>query len=195
MSVSRRWTSADLDGIEPENGDRYEIIDGELYVTHAPSGHHQYASDEMSSALRVWSHQTGLGMSFSGSGLIFDRADDVVPDILWMGRERLRVAFDRAGHFTVAPELIVEVLSPGRKNERRDRETKLALYSSKGVDEYWIVDVVRHEVLVFRRTDERLSLTLTLNGGDVLDSPQLPGFTLPISRLWPPAWVPDFQPW
>jgi Uma2 family endonuclease len=62
MSVSRRYTSADLEAIEPRYGDRYEIIDGELYVTHAPSGHHQYASDEISFALRGWSHETKLGM-------------------------------------------------------------------------------------------------------------------------------------
>lgn len=195
MSVSRRYTSADLDLIEPKNGDRYEIIAGELYVAHAPSGHHQYASDEISTAFRVWSHETQLGMSFAAAGLIFNPEDDVVPDILWMSIERLRTAFDKAGHFTVAPELVVEVLSPGASNERRDRQIKLALYSRQGVNEYWMVDIRRREVLVYRQGEKGLILAKTLAGDDVLESPQLPGFSLAVARLWAPSWVPDFQFW
>jgi Uma2 family endonuclease len=193
MSVSRRWTVADLEQIEPKYGDRYEIINGELYVAHAPSGHHQYACDELQFALRGWSHETGLGMPFSASGLVFDPENDVIPDILWMSAARLEVAFDRAGHFVVAPELVVEVLSPGSKNERRDRQVKLDLYSQRGVGEYWIVDVRRREVLVYRSGEGGLTLTSTLTGDDVLESPQLAGFSLPVARLWAPPWVIDFQ--
>lgn len=193
MSVSRRYTSADLDLIEPKNGDRYEIIAGELHGAHAPSGHHQYAADEMSTALRVWSHETGLGMSFSAAGLIFNPEDDVSPDVLWMSIDRLPSAFDQAGHFVIAPDLVVEVLSPGASNERRDRQAKLALYSREGVGEYWIVDVRRRNVLVYRQDDGGLQLVMTLAGDDVLQSPTLPGFSLAIARLWAPSWVPDFQ--
>lgn len=193
MSVSRRYTSADLEQMEPKHGDRYEIIDGELYVTHAPSGHHQYATDEISFALRGWSHASGLGMSFSGAGLIFNPEDDVIPDVLWVQSDRLPTAFDSAGHFVVAPNLVVEVLSPGSRNERRDRQTKLALYAREGVDEYWIVDVRRRHVLVYRRANGGLQLVMTLSGEDVLESALLPGFSLAVSRLWAPPWVPDFR--
>ena len=191
MSVTRRYTSADLEQIEPKHGDRYEIIDGELYVTHAPSGHHQYAADEMSTALRVWSHQTRRGMSFAAAGLIFNPEDDVIPDVLWVRAERLPAAFDAAGHFVIAPDLVVEVLSPGARDVRRDRQVKLALYSREGVEEYWIVDTRRREVHVYRRDGRTLHHLTTLSGDDVLESPVLPGFSLSVDRLWAPSWVLD----
>ena len=94
---------------------------------------------------------------------------------------------DDAGHFVAAPELVVEVLSPGSRNERRDRELKLKLYSRQGVREYWIVDWQRREVQVYRREDAALRLVATLASDDTLASPLLPGFACPVADLWPPA--------
>ncbi len=59
--------------------------------------------------------------------------------MVWASNERLTALLDDAGHLTAAPELIVEVLSSGAENIRRDREAKLKLYSSRGVREYGIV--------------------------------------------------------
>jgi Uma2 family endonuclease len=94
---------------------------------------------------------------------------------------------DDAGHLRAAPELVVEVLSPGAANERRDREKKLALYSRQGVEEYWIVDWRARAVEVHRREGAALRLAATLRDDDQLTSPLLPGFACPISQLWPPA--------
>jgi len=71
----------------------------------------------------------------------FSESDNVIPDVVWASNERLERLLDEAGHLTAAPELVVEVLSPGKKNERRDREAKLKLYSVQGVHEYWIVNL------------------------------------------------------
>lgn len=60
--------------------------------------------------------------------IIFSDADNVIPDVVWASHERLKYLLDEAGHLTGAPELVVEVLSPGEKNEKRDKETKLKLY-------------------------------------------------------------------
>jgi len=69
----------------------------------------------------------------------FAEDEDVIPDLVWISRERKALAMDEQGHFQAAPELVVEVLSPGPANERCDRELKLKLYSRQGVLEYWIV--------------------------------------------------------
>lgn len=187
MSVSRRWTVADLERIEPVEGERYEVIDGELYVTHAPSWRHQHAGSQLNTALQNWSNETQRGTTLQVPGLVFSQESGVIPDVVWSSWERLRAAEDRAGHFTLAPELVVEIVSPGSENERRDRETKLALYSREGVEEYWIVDWQRRTVDVYRRAGDALELVQTLAGDDALESPLLPGFRLQIARIWPPA--------
>ncbi|MCC6175166.1 MAG: Uma2 family endonuclease [Chloroflexi bacterium] len=187
MSVTRRYTVSDLEQIEAVEGWRYEVIDGELCVSKQPSWHHQYASDEIQFALRAWSRASGLGIPISAPGIIFDAEDAVAPDLVWVSAERLVDGVDAAGHFTHASELIVEVLSPGAANERRDRERKLALYSREDVVEYWIVDWQRRTVQVYRRVNASLQLVQTLAGDALLESPLLPGFRLVISRIWPPA--------
>jgi Uma2 family endonuclease len=79
---------------------------------------------------------------------------------------------------------VVEVLSPGPTNERRDREAKLKLYSRRGVQEYWIVDWQRRQVEVYRREQAALRLAHTLLPGDTIDSPLLPGFQCQIERFF-----------
>ena len=86
---------------------------------------------------------------------------------------------DEAEHLTGAPELAVEVLSPGVENKRRDREAKLKLYESHGVREYGIVDWRVQRAEVYRRDQAMLHLVATLFAEDVLTSPWLPGFACP----------------
>jgi Uma2 family endonuclease len=80
--------------------------------------------------------------------------------------------------------LIVEVLSPGSANEKRDREAKLKLYSRRGVHEYWIADWRRRQIEVFRREDTQLKLNATLAESDTLTTPLLSGFTCPVASLF-----------
>ncbi|MDP8923398.1 MAG: Uma2 family endonuclease [Chloroflexota bacterium] len=187
MSTTRRFTSADLERLPDVEGTRYEIIDGELHVSKQPRWEHQYACSQAIVALQTWSNQTGLGLTLVAPGVIFSEDNDVAPDVVWISRERLAVLRDAAGHLRGAPELVVEVLSPGAANERRDREAKLRLYSRQGVDEYWILDWRTRTVELFRREDGTLRLVATLTSGDTLASPLLPGFACAVSTLWPPS--------
>ncbi|WP_223265334.1 Uma2 family endonuclease [Nostoc sp. 'Peltigera membranacea cyanobiont' 210A] len=110
--------------------------------------------------------------------------DNVIPDVVWASNERLPLLLDEAGHLTGAPELVVEVLSAGSENEKRDRELKLKLYSSRGVREYWIVDWRKQQVEVYRREQASLKLVATLFNGDELSSPILPDFSCAIAQLF-----------
>ncbi|MGI0494631.1 Uma2 family endonuclease [Alkalinema pantanalense CENA528] len=85
---------------------------------------------------------------------------------------------------TIAPELIVEVLSAGTQKERHDRETKLKLYTERGVQEYWILDWRLQQVEIYRRQPTTLKLLSTLLVTDVPTSPLLPGFTCAVDRLF-----------
>ena len=187
MSISARFTSADLDWLPEIEGIRYEIIDGDLFVAKQPHWHHQYALDRIARPLHDWNDQTGHGFAMSTPGLLFSEDNDVIPDVVWISRARLAAVADAAGHLRAAPELVVEVLSPGRENERRDREVKLALYARQGVQEYWIVDWQRRAIEVYRRMGDDLPRVATLTGEDVLTTPLLPGFTCPLSGLWAPT--------
>ena len=117
-------------------------------------------------------------------GLIFSDADNVSPDVVWASTERLVEIQDEAGHFQGAPELVVEVLSPGKVNEDRDRSAKLKLYSIQGVQEYWIVDRTAQRIEIYRREQAQLTLTTTLLAQDTITSALLPGFECEVARLF-----------
>ena len=182
MSSSLRWTSADLE-VMPEDGKRYEIIDGELYVSKQPHFHHQYTCTEISRQLGNWSKEGGGGRVLGAPGLIFADDDDVAPDVVWLSDKRLAVSLQEDGKLHDAPELVIEVLSPGLANAKRDRDAKLKLYSRRGVDEYWIVDWQMRRVEVFRR-EAALHLIETLHEQDTLASPLLPGFACVVGSLF-----------
>ena len=187
MSVSTtqrtRWTTSDI-ALLPDNGTRYEIIYGELYMSRQPHWHHQLACSNLCAELRAWSLTSSMGQATITPGILFSEADNVIPDVVWISNERLTALMDEAGHLTGAPELAVEVLSPGVENERRDREAKLKLYGSRGIREYWIVDWRLQQVEVYRRDQAMLRLVSTLFAEDVLTSPLLPGFSCPVARLF-----------
>jgi Uma2 family endonuclease len=170
----------------PDDGGwkRYEIIDGDLYVSRAPHIRHQVAGGNIHVELTIWSRQTQLGQAFQTPSVIFTPNDAVIPDVVWVSRDRLANGIDAAGHLIVAPELIVEILSPGDLNEQRDKEFKLKLYSLHGVQEYWIVSWQRQTLEIYRRSEAQLQLVGTLLVGDTLTSPLLPGFSTPIAQIF-----------
>jgi len=184
MTQSIRYTSSDLELLPDVEGVRYEIIDGDLYVSKAPELGHQLTCHRVAFVLEQWNRRAGLGTIVPAPGLIFAPDQDVIPDIVWMRQERLAQAVDGSGHLRAAPELLVEVLSPGLTNERRDRELKLNLYSRQGVHEYWIVDWQHQSLQVYRRSQAALQLVATLESEDVLTSPNLPGFSCRVGEFW-----------
>ena len=179
MTTTPRFTSADLEAF-PDDGKRYEIIDGELYVSKQPHAYHQRVCFTV--ALKL--EQSGGGQAFIAPGLIFADDDDVAPDVVWMSSKRLSLTLGPDGKLHAAPELIVEVLSPGAANEKRDREAKLKLYSLRGVDEYWIIDWRHRRIEVFRREEARLVLAATLSESDTLTTPLLPAFRCGVIALF-----------
>lgn len=182
MSASLRWTSADLLNL-PDDGKRREIIDGELYVSTQPHFYHQVLGGRFNAYLEFWNMETNAGFAAGAPGLVFADDDDVVPDVIWVSHERLAATLHN-GKLSAAPELVIEVLSPGNRNIARDRDTKLKLYARRGADEYWIADWRQHRVEVYRRDGALLVLAAALGPGDTLTSPLLPGFALPLDRLF-----------
>jgi len=132
----------------------------------------------------VWNEQSQAGLVNLTPGIIFADDTNVVPDMIWISQERLKTALHKDGKLHNAPELVVEVLSPGPENERRDREVKVKLYSRRNVKEYWVVNWQERTLEVYRREDAVLTLEKTLEETDVLQSPLLPGFTCKVSQIF-----------
>jgi Uma2 family endonuclease len=183
MSTTARWTSADLLALPDDDGKRREIIDGELVVSTQPHFYHQMVGSRYTTFLDLWNFETDAGVTAVAPGLIFAEDQDVAPDVVWASHARLANIL-HGGKLYGAPELVIEVLSPGSKNINRDRTAKLGLYGRRGVDEYWITDWRQHRVEVYRRDGAQLAFVATLGPGDTLSSPLLPDFALPLDRLF-----------
>ncbi len=184
MSDTLRWTSADLLALSNDNGHRYEIVEGELYVSTQPDWHHDYTGGRLFRFLDQWNDESRAGMAMLTPGLVFDDDNNVIPDVIWISNERLAQAVDDKGHLTAAPELVIEVLSPGLANHERDAEVKRKLYSRRGVKEYWVVDWQREQVAVYRRERAVLVLHATLFAADELTSPLLIGFAVVVQQVF-----------
>ncbi len=177
------WTIHDLE-LLPEDGKTYEIIAGELLVTRAPHWKHQEVAGNIYAQLQTWSRESGLGRAAIAPGIIFLTTDSVIPDVVWASQQRLAEDLDESGHLTNAPELVVEVLSKSKKDRQRDLEVKLKLYSSQGVQEYWICDYQKSEIKVYRREAAVLKLVATLGIQDTLLTPLLPNFSCLVQAIF-----------
>lgn len=183
METLPKLTSADLK-VLPEDGKLYELIEGELYVSRQPSWDHQYTCGRLFRFLDEWDEQTGLGVVNAAPGVIFAEDDDVAPDLVWISQRTLSTALGEDRKLHSAPELVIEVLSPGFSNQQRDRQAKLKLYGRRGVQEYWIVNWQEHEVEIYRHDGTSLKFWGTLHSDEPLESPLLPGFSCLVSKLF-----------
>ncbi len=131
----------------PEDGNRYEAIGGELYVTAAPSFRHQRISFRLSLALYRLLEEPGLGLLCPAPvGVEIPGTEEgLQPDLVFVSSERLHIIGD--DWIRGAPDLVVEILSPS--TSERDRGLKRKLYQRHGVKEYWIVDPEAERVEVW----------------------------------------------
>jgi Uma2 family endonuclease len=145
------WTVQDLEHL-PNDGNRYEIIDGALHVTPAPSLTHQRACAELYTALRAYLEKRGIGeVFFAPADLEFSRDTMVEPDLMALPSTRGPLPDRWRGSDGVL--LAIEVLSPS--SARTDRQEKRALYQRERIAEYWIVDLDARLVERWRPADER----------------------------------------
>jgi Uma2 family endonuclease len=183
--ISTHLTIDDLEGLPEGDGNRYELIEGELHVTTQPRLEHQLVSDAICSLLRIWNRQGEMqGIAVSAPGIILAQDEAFAPDVVWYSQERLAAHLRPDGKFYGPPDLAVEVLSPGTKNAKRDRQLKPARYAFWGVREYWLADREARRVEVYRPQGPAYTLAELLSEGDTLSSPILPGFSCPVSEIF-----------
>lgn len=175
-------TVADLD-LMPDDGNKYELIEGEIYMSRAPSITHQIVFKKLLTGLDLFLTRNPIGLLVPGPGVIFDDFNAVIPDIVFVSNER-RAEIASGDRFTGAPDLAIEIVSPGTENERRDSIIKRRLYGRFGVKEYWLVYLASRSVEVYQLGEEGLELAVTFSGEDELTFSLLPGFRLKLTDLF-----------
>lgn len=176
-------TVADLDAFPDDDGNRYELIGGELFVSRAPGIPHQRVLHNLQMEFGLYLKANPIGILVPGAGAIFSDYDAVIPDLAFVRNERWDQVVT-GEKFTGALDLVIEILSPGTQNRQRDLSAKHQLYGKYGVKEYWIVDSENREVLVLRLRGQALEEIVTLKADDELTSPLLSGFELNVSTIF-----------
>src|SRR6266542_6358797 len=146
-------TVADLDAFPDDDGNRYELIGGELFVSRGIP--HQRVLLNLEIALSDYLKANPIGILVPGAGAIFSDYDAVIPDLAFVCNERWDLVVT-GEKFTGALDLVIEILSPGTQNRQRDLSAKRKLYGKFGIKEYWIVDSENLEVLVLRLEGQSL---------------------------------------
>ena len=184
-NIKPLMTIADLEAM-PDDGNRYEIIEGELFVSCAPGLTHQRVLGNLLVLISTYLRENPIGEIISTPGLILSEFSGVIPDLVFFTHE-LGKEIISGERLVAAPAMVVEILSPGAENTRRDRVAKRQLYAKHRVAEYWIVDFAERTVEVL--TGESLAVETKLKGVDVLTSTCLPGFSCPTDAVF------DTYPW
>ena len=167
----------------PDDNLRHEIIDGVHYVTPAPVTKHQRISRELLYLLVQFLKAHPLGEIFCAPfDVVLSMYDVVEPDLVYLSNERASLLTEK--NLQGAPDLVVEILSPG--TSRRDVGIKRDLYERSGVREYWVIDPELEAVTVHRRDGDRLNAldVLTREANGVVTSPLLPGFEAPLRAIF-----------
>jgi len=166
----------------PDDGKRHELIDGSHYVTPSPNTRHQVISGRLLALIWAYLDVHPIGQVFQAPyDVVFSEVDVVEPDLLYVSNGRTADVITPM-HARGAPDLVVEIVSKGTR--KRDETIKRHLYERDAVVEYWVVDPDVDVVRVYRRAGTVFGrpIELTREAGDVLTTPLLPGFELPLER-------------
>lgn len=166
----------------PNDGWKYEIIDGVLYMSPPPLIDHQDILGELFTQMREHARRRRLGKVLCAPcGVrLPGQPVPVEPDILFVRRKRLSILAER--YVEGAPDLLVEILSPS--NAMHDLETKYALYERAGVAEYWMVIPWEKLVRVYALTDGHYRLVGEYGVAHTAHSSVLSDFSIAVNNLF-----------
>lgn len=168
----------------PDDGYRYELVRGELRRMSPVNRTHGRVALRLGAALLQIVERDGLGEVYVKVGFVLEHDPDTVrgPDVSFVSAARLAALLDKEGFLDLAPDLAVEVVSPG--DTATEVQEKVDDYLARGTRLVWIVYPARRSVLVYRADGS----TQRLREDDALDGEEvIPGFRLPLRELFRPA--------
>ena len=167
----------------PNDGKRYEVIHGELFMSPSPVFRHQRISMSLTILLGNYVEEIGIGLLLvAPMDVLLSEHNVVQPDLLFISNNRKSIITEK--NIQGAPDLLIEILSEG--NRRHDEVVKRKLYESYGVQEYWVIDPVLETVKVYRLEEARFTRAVewTSEAGDEISSPLLPGFVCQLADVF-----------
>ncbi len=165
----------------PADGKRYELWEGEIQVTPSPARKHQVATGNLFALLRAHVREHQLGTVFIAPfDVLLSDISVVQPDVLFVAKAHESII--REPYVEGAPDLVVEVISPG--NRRADLEVKRQLYSRYGVPNYWLLDPEQQEaraLVLDHGADREVS---SAKGDGTFSAPPFPELAIPLAEVW-----------
>ncbi len=180
MTAKAFLTYADYAAL-PDDGKRYEILDGELFVTPSPSPQHQIILENLVNVLGDYVRRRRLGkVLFAPLHVIFADSSIAQPDAIYLDAASMPLISRRG--IEGGPPLVVEVLSPS--TARTDRSVKFALYARYGVGFYWIVDPEARALEAYRLEGAGYILAMRAAGATPCGPPPFEDLGLVVDSLW-----------
>ncbi len=176
--LNRKLDYSDYAAI-PDDGRRYEVLEGSLHVTPAPSTGHQHAAKRLFRQVEEYFEGRSLGeVFFSPIDVILGPHDVVQPDLVVVAR---REQVSKRGVEGV-PLLVIEILSPSTREH--DRSRKATRYAALGIPHFWLVDPDARRIECYRLEGPRYALATRGEGAAAVSHPDWPGLTLELAPLW-----------
>jgi len=165
------------------NSHLYELINGEIVKKGAPHIQHQAILGELYSVFKTFVKKQDLGkVYFAPVDVVLSENNAPQPDLFFIKKDRLKIIDEAEGVVMGAPDLAVEIISPG--SVRRDRVVKKELYEQFGIAEYWLVDPQNASIEVYILENEHYQLHLLADKGDTVSSKLLEGFTFDTGEIF-----------
>jgi Uma2 family endonuclease len=175
----KKYTYADY--LRTPEDERYELIEGELLMTPAPSMRHQRISGDLYSEVRAFVNENDLGNVFyAPCDVHLDNQNVVQPDILFVSKERLNIISEK--NIQGAPDLVIEIISEW--SAYRDLVQKKKLYARFGVKEYWIVIPEESSVEIYNLKDNAFMLHKSYGKDDTLQSQLLQKLKIELKKIF-----------
>ncbi|HEY3117739.1 MAG TPA: Uma2 family endonuclease [Chloroflexota bacterium] len=165
----------------PEDGNRYEVIDGELFVSPPPLEPHQRGLGALFGL--IWNHvrERQLGRVYQAPlGVVLDKENGIQPDLVYISDKRQGIIVERG--IEGAPDLVVEVLS--RNTQARDRGVKMRRYAAAGIPHYWILDPRARALEEYRLSQQGYDLVDTYGPAAVFKPQLFPDLEITMDDLW-----------
>lgn len=181
-TVIRKVSYEEFQTLPRDGSKRFELIEGEVFMTPSPNTRHQRAVAKLLRRLADFADEHDLGEVFIAPyDIVFTKWTALEPDLLFIRKERSSIITD--ANVQGAPDLVIEILSPS--NKAYDRKTKLREYEKAGVPELWYLDPEeRTGEILNLGSDGRYVVTAALSENAAVASSVLPGFSITLDRIF-----------
>jgi Uma2 family endonuclease len=181
-TVFRKVSYEEFQELPRDGSKRFELIEGEVFMTPSPNTKHQRAVGRLFRTLSDFAEKNDLGEVFIAPyDIVFSKWTALEPDLLFIRKERASIVTD--ANVQGAPDLVIEVLSPS--NKAYDRQTKLLAYEKAAVPELWYFDPEdRTAEILGLGSEGRYVLAAKLSGNDAIVTKILPGLSLTLDEVF-----------